>query len=74
MVSHRLENVANYARTLAFVDKDKALFRVGALGEMLRPEALGALYGRSVAVREENGRRFVYPTSAAEQRAEEGSA
>jgi ABC-type Mn2+/Zn2+ transport system ATPase subunit len=71
MVSHRLENVANYARTLAFVDKDKALFRVGSLDEMLRPEALGALYGRTVAVREENGRRFVYPTSAEERPREE---
>ena len=65
MVSHRLENVANYARTLAFVDKDKGLFRVGPLAEMLRPEALGALYGRAVEVRAENGRWFVYPTSAA---------
>jgi len=72
MVSHRLENVANYARTLAFVDKGQALFRMGSLDEMLRPEALGALYGRAVAVREENGRRFVYPTSAEEQRREEG--
>jgi zinc/manganese transport system ATP-binding protein len=67
MVSHRLENVANYAHTLAFVDKDKALFRVGPLDEMLKPEALGALYGRAVEVRVENGRRFVYPVSAAEQ-------
>lgn len=66
MVSHRLENVANYARTLAFVDKEKGLFRVGPLEEMLKPEALGALYGRAVAVREENGRRFVYPTSDGE--------
>ncbi len=64
MVSHRLENVANYARTLAFVDKEKALFRVGPLEEMLRPEALGALYGRSVEVRRENGRWFVYPTNS----------
>ncbi len=64
MVSHRLEAVANYARTLAFVDKDQALFRVGALDEMLRPDALAALYGRAVAVREEGGRRFVYPTAA----------
>jgi ABC-type Mn2+/Zn2+ transport system ATPase subunit len=66
MVSHRLENVANYARALAFVDKDKGLFRVGALDEMLRPDALGALYGRTVQVRVENGRRFVYPVSAAD--------
>jgi ABC-type cobalamin/Fe3+-siderophores transport system ATPase subunit len=74
MVSHRLENVANYARSLAFVDKDQALFRVGSLDEMLRPEALGALYGRAVSVRQENGRWFVYPTSAEERRAEEGNA
>ena len=63
MVSHRLEAVANYARSLAFVDKDKGLFRVGPLGEMLRPEALGALYGRAVEVRQERGRWLVYPTS-----------
>jgi ABC-type cobalamin/Fe3+-siderophores transport system ATPase subunit len=61
MVSHRLDNVANYARSLAFVDRERALFRVGSLDEMLRPEALGELYGRAVAVREEGGRRFVYP-------------
>jgi ABC-type Mn2+/Zn2+ transport system ATPase subunit len=69
MVSHRLEAVANYARTLAFVDKDQALFRVGPLDEMLRPDALAALYGRAVAVREEGGRRFVYPTNGKERRA-----
>jgi ABC-type Mn2+/Zn2+ transport system ATPase subunit len=63
MVSHRLEAVANYARSLAFVDKDQTLFRVGELREMLRPDALGALYGRAVEVREEGGRWFVYPTN-----------
>jgi zinc/manganese transport system ATP-binding protein len=63
MVSHRLEAVANYARTLAFVDKEQRLFRVGSLDEMLRPEALGALYGRAVAVREVEGRRLVYPVA-----------
>jgi ABC-type Mn2+/Zn2+ transport system ATPase subunit len=63
MVSHRLEAVANYARTLAFVDKERSVFRVGPLEEMLRPEALGALYGRTVAVRELEGRRIVYPVN-----------
>jgi ABC-type Mn2+/Zn2+ transport system ATPase subunit len=63
MVSHRLENVANYAHALAFVDKDQRLFRVGTMEEMLRPEALSALYGRSVAVRELDGRWLVYPTN-----------
>jgi ABC-type cobalamin/Fe3+-siderophores transport system ATPase subunit len=59
MVSHRIEAVANYARTLAFVDKDTRLFKVGPLDEMLRPEALEALYRRPVVVREEGGRRMV---------------
>ena len=68
MVSHRLENVANYAHTLAFVDKDQRLFRVGTMDEMLRPEALSALYGRSVAVRELEGRRLVYPTDGSARR------
>lgn len=63
MVSHRLDAVANYARHLAFVDKDQGLFRVGALEEMLRPEPLSALYGRAVVVREEGGRRFVHPAA-----------
>jgi ABC-type Mn2+/Zn2+ transport system ATPase subunit len=61
MVSHRLDAVANYARTLAFVDQERGLFRVGSLDEMLRPEPLSALYGRAVEVREENGRRMVQP-------------
>jgi ABC-type Mn2+/Zn2+ transport system ATPase subunit len=72
MVSHRLENVANAARTLAFVDKDRGLFREGPLEEMLRPEALGALYGRAVAVREEHGRRRVPPAPGAGERGGEG--
>ncbi len=63
MVSHRLDAVANYARTLCFVDQGQALFRVGPLAEMLRPEALSALYGRAVLVREEGGRRFVHPAA-----------
>ena len=61
MVSHRLEAVANYARTLAFVDKAQSLFRTGGLEEMLQPEALSALYGRAVHVRELEGRKLVYP-------------
>ena len=65
MVSHRLEAVANCARTLAFVDHPRHLFRLGTLEDMLRPEALSALYGRQVAVRELDGRRLVYPTGAA---------
>lgn len=63
MVSHRIEAVANYASTIAFVDQEAALFRVGAVDEMLRPEALAALYGRPVEVRVEDGRRYVHPAT-----------
>jgi ABC-type Mn2+/Zn2+ transport system ATPase subunit len=63
MVSHRLEAVANYAQRLAFVDREKPLWKVGPLGEMLEPGSLSALYGREVVVREEGGRRFVYPVA-----------
>jgi len=63
MVSHRLDAVANYARTLAFADQGQALFRVGPLAEMLQPGPLSALYGRAVVVREEGGRRFVHPAA-----------
>jgi ABC-type Mn2+/Zn2+ transport system ATPase subunit len=61
MVSHRLDAVANYARTLAFVDHERGLFQVGSLDEMLRPEPLSVLYGRAVEVREVGGRRLVQP-------------
>jgi ABC-type Mn2+/Zn2+ transport system ATPase subunit len=67
MISHRLEAVANYARRLAFVDKDQGLWKIGPLDEMLRPEALSHLYGREVIVREEDGRRFVYPVAGGER-------
>jgi len=67
MVSHRLEAVANYASRLAFVDKDRQLFHVGSLESMVNPDALGELYGRRVTVRQENGRRFVYPEPGGER-------
>jgi ABC-type Mn2+/Zn2+ transport system ATPase subunit len=61
MISHRIEAVANYARSFVFVDKDVPLFRAGPLEEMLRPESLEALYRRPVTVREEGGRRVIVP-------------
>lgn len=50
LVSHRIETVAAHARTLAFVDRERGLFRVGPCAEMLRPEELAALYGRPVSL------------------------
>ena len=38
------------------------------MDEMLRPEALSALYGRRVAVRELEGRWLVYPTNGPARR------
>lgn len=61
MVSHRIEAVANHARTLAFVDQDAQLFRVGPIAEMLGADALSALYRRPVTVREDGGRRVIVP-------------
>ncbi len=61
MVSHRIESVLAVARSIAFVDRERGLFRVGPKAEMLRPDALEALYGRPVRVREEGGRSFVVP-------------
>jgi len=50
LVSHRLETVAARATTLAFVDRERSLFRVGPVEEMLRPAELAALYGRPVTL------------------------
>ncbi len=52
MVSHRLDAVVAHARTLGFVDRERAIFRTGPAEEMLRPGALAALYGREVELRE----------------------
>lgn len=74
MVSHRIEAVANHARTLAFVDGEASLFRVGPLEEMLRPDALAPLYRRPVEVREEGGRRTIVAGEAPLARREERGA
>jgi ABC-type Mn2+/Zn2+ transport system ATPase subunit len=63
MVSHRLDAVANHARTLAFVDHHCGLFQVGSLEEMLQPGPLSALYGRAVEVSEVGGQRLVRPVA-----------
>jgi ABC-type Mn2+/Zn2+ transport system ATPase subunit len=64
MISHRIEAVVNYATRIALVDHERGLWRVGSVDEMLDDDALAALYGRRVAVREENGRRYLHPHSA----------
>ena len=61
MVSHRIDAVLNHARTIAFVDGERGLWRVGPTAAAVASDALVALYGRPVAVREEAGRWFVHP-------------
>ena len=69
MVSHRLETVANYARTLAFVDKDAgALPGRGRSTRCSGPTRSARSTAAPVAVREENGRRLVYPARARPRR------
>ncbi|HET7754667.1 MAG TPA: metal ABC transporter ATP-binding protein [Anaeromyxobacteraceae bacterium] len=64
MISHRIEAVVNYATRIALVDHERGLWRVGSVDEMLDDDALAALYGRRVVVREENGRRYLHPQAA----------
>ena len=61
MVSHRIEAVLNYARTIAFADWEQGIWTVGGLGEAVSSGALSKLYGRPVTVREDGGRWFVHP-------------
>jgi ABC-type Mn2+/Zn2+ transport system ATPase subunit len=50
LVSHRIESVAAHATTLAYVDRDRALFRIGPVKQMLQPGELAALYGRPIVL------------------------
>lgn len=59
MASHNLHVVANYARRIAIVDRERQIFRVGAADEILTDSTLTALYGRSVRVREVDGHRTI---------------
>ncbi|MBI4588677.1 MAG: metal ABC transporter ATP-binding protein [Candidatus Rokubacteria bacterium] len=59
MASHNLHVVANYARRIAIVDRERAVFRIGDAAEVLTDETLTALYGLDVRVRELDGRRTI---------------
>jgi ABC-type Mn2+/Zn2+ transport system ATPase subunit len=73
MVSHRIEGVLNYARTLAFVDWERGIWNVGRVEDVASSGALSALYGRPVTVREDGGRRFVHPGAVSSPRAAAGN-
>ena len=59
MVTHNLNVVANYARRLAIIDRERGIFSVGAVEEILTAEQLSRLYGIGVRVYEIEGRKTI---------------
>jgi ABC-type Mn2+/Zn2+ transport system ATPase subunit len=59
MVTHNLNVVANYAKRLAIIDRDRGLFVLGAIKEILTDENLTRLYGVEVRVQEIEGRKII---------------
>jgi ABC-type hemin transport system ATPase subunit len=51
--------VGNYARRIAILDRERALFRLGTDTEMLTDETLTRLYGRAMRVRRVDGWRTI---------------
>jgi ABC-type hemin transport system ATPase subunit len=76
MVSHQLAAVANYARELCIVDRERRAVEVGPVAEVLTPARLSQLYGQPVAVERVGGLTTVFLAAprgpAAASAAEEG--
>jgi ABC-type cobalamin/Fe3+-siderophores transport system ATPase subunit len=65
LASHDLELVANYARRIALVDRERRVFRVGRDAEMLTDATLSQLYGRAMRVGAVDGWRVILAGGAA---------
>jgi len=50
LVTHQLTAVAGFATEVALVDRQRGVFEVGPVKQMLDPQKLGQLYGREVRV------------------------
>jgi ABC-type cobalamin/Fe3+-siderophores transport system ATPase subunit len=59
LVTHQLTAVANFASEVALVDRERGVFEVGPLRQMIDPGRLAGLYGREVRVVEVAGRTAV---------------
>ena len=59
LVSHQLTAVAGFATDVALVDRGHELFEVGPVEQMIQPDRLQRLYGRTVSVAEVAGQRAV---------------
>jgi ABC-type Mn2+/Zn2+ transport system ATPase subunit len=60
MVSHQLAAVANYARDLCIVDRERQAVEFGPVEQVLTPARLTQLYGRPVAVETTRGYTSVF--------------
>jgi ABC-type Mn2+/Zn2+ transport system ATPase subunit len=60
MISHHLHLIANFVHEVLLVDRDRMALVHGAVGEVVTPERLSALYGKNVAVQEVFGHRMVF--------------
>jgi manganese/iron transport system ATP-binding protein len=60
MVSHQLAAVANYARDLCIVDRERQAVELGPVEQVLTPARLTQLYGRPVAVETAHGYTSVF--------------
>lgn len=59
MATHNLNVVANYARKIAIVDREREVFLVGSTEEVLTDEHLSRLYRLGVRVLEVEGRKTI---------------
>jgi ABC-type Mn2+/Zn2+ transport system ATPase subunit len=59
LVTHQLTAVANFASEVALVDRERGMFEVGPLRQMIDPGRLARLYGREVRVVEVAGQTAV---------------
>ena len=62
VVSHQLNEVANYVKRIALVTEGK--FQIGALSEILTEKNLTDLYGTPVEVDQVNGKRLIFARDA----------
>src|SRR5947207_8248685 len=50
LVTHQLTAIPGFATEVALVDRERGLFEVGPVEQMIDPDKLGRLYGREVRV------------------------
>ena len=50
LVTHQLTAIPGFATEVALIDRERGLFEVGPVEQMLDPDKLGGLYGREVRV------------------------